>query len=518
MAVVEAQAMLLPVLLIVVAIGNVLSAPPSRAECLECLFGTWTCPTKACNTDTSLQSAMSTNFTYQAAGCWEETVPGLHTLNVDLDVWCLLPEQKSDLTCSTMSSFSFNGLAMLNGCLPTSTAAKELVSEASSWLCKDDEPNARCTWHFDPEGYYTSLGGNLESCWMTPVCRGSVVEVDVVCRPDGTWHSTDNLATQLQRARAALTSSQGSHDSAIAVLNSIIESSSNDEAAGIALNTILNQTKEGLAEVVDRLSATLGSINSALSSMNLTADSGAADQLVFQELSAVTEQLRIALSTVESTEAAYESTKQELGNLQASYATLQKQLTISQLEVSSLTSENTNLLAEVEDYKTKLAEAEARVAAANDDDTDDRMLTGAAVAFLVVSIVALLLFFATIIAAACVIGIYRTRLKAAEEQAALIDAGGLLVVGRPIEETQPEASAESSGLRYVSKAEGPASMSSPPSGASANTSAAASAASTASPAIVTTAGVPAAPAAAAAADNDDSITGTQPGQVPKAAW
>eukprot|EP00932_Pfiesteria_piscicida_P020808 SRR837773.7611.p1 GENE.SRR837773.7611~~SRR837773.7611.p1 ORF type:complete len:308 (-),score=47.81 SRR837773.7611:111-1034(-) len=221
--------------------------------------------------------------------------------------------------------------------MPKSTMAENLVRESCSWVCTATRPVARCSWEFDPRGFFTAIGGGLEMCWMKSVCRGGFVEVDVSCKPTELWHQANNTAAELDRARADLEAVRAAHVAAQAQLNAVLGTANATPEQVLEAWARRNATEEALEEVVQRLGETLGPLGLALNATSASADAGFLRQQVRQQLSALINELNRALALVEATSAAHEATKQELERAQRNYEDVSQSLEETEKAVTSST-------------------------------------------------------------------------------------------------------------------------------------------------------------------------------------
>lgn len=414
------------------SLAVVVRAIPTQATCPECAFGTWGCPRRACSASDQLQ-ALSTNFTYAAGGCWSEVPANSRTLNIDIDIWCSIDETaRTRLTCDTMHSFYFDGIAILEGCMPKTTVADQLVRETCAWVCTGGRPIARCSWEFDRQGYYTAIGGGLETCWLKSVCRGGYVEVDAACKPSALWNQANNTAAELQRARAELEAVRRTHGLAQAELLGVLGTNSATPEQVKAAWAHKNATEEALAEVVQRLGDALGSVGVTLNSTTSRSDAGFLRQQVSQQLGALTSELEAALASVATSSAAYLATKQELDKVKQSFTNVNQSLESTRKEVSVLNESRKQLLSDLQTSQSQLDRANA------EREADRKAIDRERTVFLAITIVVVTVLVLIIAGTACICFRYQQQWKTAVATAqlggpAVVSNGGLMVVGRPVE-------------------------------------------------------------------------------------
>lgn len=196
------------------AVGGALELPPGQQECAACVREEWTCPGQACSDSDADLPLLEFDFSYAQSDCWAGIPADSRTVIVDVHAQC----QGLAVGCHNMTSYSFSGLSVLEGCsVDAATSEVDFIREHCGWVCKHGYPFARCSWTFDTDGTFDSGGtSTLEKCWVAQTCRGGVVTKVGVCRPLQIWSEAQLTASE---NALLLTQLDNLHESGLSATN-----------------------------------------------------------------------------------------------------------------------------------------------------------------------------------------------------------------------------------------------------------------------------------------------------------
>lgn len=401
-------------------LGEAVTPMPKKEECPECVFGRWSCG-GSCSPS---PAKFSTDFRPGLSkGCFEEAITDTHTVSFDADLWCKYggypagPPGTGVVVCDNMTDidvlrFPFD---MLGGCTPQSFAAEDLFSENCSWTCKRHVfPHVRCIWGFDAKGWFQSVDGTFEMCWLRQDCILGAKVTDVACRPAPFGKQGDS--TQLDRARVRLAAARAKHVSNVDSENT--ERSSNESSDTFKKAERRRQESElDLATLVERMNLMLAPLSQNVSTVNFSAEellaTDAHRRLVGEQLKEFLEELSRVIDGTQVSSTAHIAASQELEALYALYLEIQGSLETSEKVQNLLEADKK----ELEDKQGK------------EEEEDDNML----------GTIGIVIAIGVIVVIACGAAVYLCHTLSQKPPAIthnmegqVASDGGVMVVGRPV--------------------------------------------------------------------------------------